>query len=71
MAKFITLHKVTGGKRIYVNIDAIASVEETNHGTYVNFNCSGVSGTGDSRSSRLERELIKESYSQVIFEIEN
>lgn len=71
MAKFITLHNHSNNKRLYVNVNSIAYVEDMQDGSYLSFSCSGVSGSINNISSSIETIHVKESYSQVVFKIDN
>lgn len=66
MAKFIELHGKHNGNPLYVNVDAIAFVENENGRVYINFLMQRVSTSGNSNvSSYVYREEVSETYLQV------
>lgn len=71
MVKFITLHRHGDNKKLHININSIAYIEDMQEGAYLRFWCPSVSSSNNSFSSSLERIHVKESYSQIIFKIEN
>ena len=48
MAKFIELHDKHNGNPLYVNVDAIAFIENENGRVYINFLMQRVSTSGNS-----------------------
>ena len=71
MAKFIELHGKHNGNPLYVNVDAIAFVENENGRVYINFLMQRVSTSGNSNiSSYVYREEVSETYLQVKSKIE-
>ena len=71
MAKFIELHDKHNGNPLYVNVDAIAFVENENGRVYINFLMQRVSTRGNSNvSSYAYREEVSETYLQVKSKIE-
>lgn len=71
MAKFIELHGKHDGNPLYVNVDAIAFIENENGRVYINYLMQRVSTSGNSNvSSYVYREEISETYLQVKSKIE-
>ena len=71
MAKFIELHGNHKGNPLYVNVDAIAFIENENGRVYINFLMQRVSTSGNSNvSSYVYREEVSETYLQVKSKIE-
>ncbi len=71
MAKFIELHGKHKGNPLYVNVDAIAFIENENGRVYINFLMQRVSTSGNSNvSSYVYREEVSETYLQVKSKIE-
>lgn len=66
MAQFIELHSKHNGNPLYINMEAIAFIEEENGRVYVNFLMQRVSTSGNSNvSSYVYREEVSETYSQI------
>ena len=65
MAKFIELHDKHNGNPLYINVDAIAFIENENGRVYINFLMQRVSTSGNDVSSYVYREEVSETYSQV------
>ena len=65
MAKFIELHDKHNGNPLYINVDAIAFIENENGRVFINFLMQRVSTSGNDVSSRVYREEVSETYSQV------
>ena len=65
MAKFIELHDKHNGNPLYINVDAIAFIENENGRVYINFLMQRVSTSGNDVSSHVYREEVSETYSQV------
>ena len=71
MAKFIELHGKHDGNPLYVNVDAIAFIENENGRVYINFLMQRVSTSGNSNvSSYVYQEEVAETYLQVKSKIE-
>ena len=71
MAKFIELHGKHNGNPLYVNVDAIAFIENENGRVYINFLMQRVSTSGNSNvSSYVYQEEVAETFSQVKLKIE-
>ena len=71
MAKFIELHGKHNGNPLYVNVDAIAFIENENGRVYINFLMQRESTSGNSNvSSYVYREEVAETYLQVKSKIE-
>lgn len=71
MAKFIELHGKHDGNPLYVNVDAIAFIENEDGRVYINFLMQRVSTSGNSNvSSYVYREEVSETYLQVKSKIE-
>lgn len=71
MAKFIELHDKQNGNPLYVNVDAIAFIENENGRVYINFLMQRVSTSGNSNvSSYVYQEEVAETFSQVKLKIE-
>lgn len=71
MAKFIELHGKHNGNPLYVNVDAIAFIENENGRVFINFLMQRVSTSGNSNvSSYVYREEVAETYLQVKSKIE-
>lgn len=71
MTKFIELHGKHNGNPLYVNVDAIAFIENENGQVYINFLMQRVSTSGNSNvSSYVYREEVSETYLQVKSKIE-
>lgn len=71
MAKFIELHGKHNGNPLYVNVDAIAFIENENGRVYINFLMQRVSTSGNSNvSSYVYQEEVSETYLQVKSKIE-
>ncbi len=71
MAKFIELHGKHDGNPLYVNVDAIAFIENENGRVYINYLMQRVSTSGNSNvSSYVYREEVSETYLQVKSKIE-
>lgn len=71
MAKFIELHGKHNGNPLYINVDAIAFIENENGRVYINFLMQRVSTSDNSNvSSYVYREEVAETFSQVKLKIE-
>lgn len=71
MAKFIELHGKHNGNLLYVNVDAIAFIENENGRVFINFLMQRVSTSGNSNvSSYVYQEEVAETYLQVKSKIE-
>lgn len=71
MAKFIELHGKHNGNPLYINVDAIAFIENENGRVYINFLMQRVLTSGNSNvSSYVYREEVAETFSQVKLKIE-
>lgn len=71
MAIIIELHGKHNGNPLYVNVDAIAFIENENGRVYINFLMQRVSTSGNSNvSSYVYREEVSETYLQVKSKIE-
>lgn len=65
MAQFIELHCKHNGNPLYINVDTIAFIENENGRVFINFLMQRVSTSGNDVSSRVYREEVLETYSQV------
>lgn len=73
--KFLSKHKKYGavyrlhckhnGNPLYINVDTIAFIENENGRVFINFLMQRVSTSGNDVSSRVYREEVSETYSQV------
>ena len=71
MAQFIELHCKHNGNPLYINVDAIAFIENENGRVYINFLMQRISASGNSNvSSYVYREEVTETYLQVKSKIE-
>ena len=65
MAQFKELHCKHNGNPLYINVDTIAFIENENGRVFINFLMQRVSTSGNDVSSRVYREEVLETYSQV------